>query len=167
VRPPETTYPDDIRLTELRQDPLFLVLPVAHALARKDSIAITDMAGEGFVMYPKDAGTGIYPQIFRLCKAAGFVPQVAQEAGEASTIIGLVAAGCGISVLPASFDRIRMDGVCYRPIADPQATTSLLLAQRKKRRRRWWRRSSSWPKRRPWKERHRPARAGPWNRAYE
>ena len=54
----------------------------------------------------------------------------AQEAGEAMTIIGLVAAGCGISVLPASFDRIRMDGVCYRPIADPQATTSLLLAQR-------------------------------------
>ncbi|QKY07566.1 LysR family transcriptional regulator [Janthinobacterium lividum] len=130
VRPPETTYPSDIKLTQLRQDPLFLVLPVAHALAAKEAIAIADMAGEGFVMYPKDAGTGIYPQIFRLCKAAGFVPQVAQEAGEASTIIGLVAAGCGISVLPASFDRIRMDGVCYRPIADPQATTSLLLAQR-------------------------------------
>ena len=130
VRPPELAYPDDIKLTQLRQDPLLLVLPVAHRLAAKPAIAIADMAGEGFVMYPKDAGTGIHPQIFRLCKAAGFVPNVAQEAGEASTIIGLVAAGCGISVLPSSFDRIRMDGVCYRPIADPQATTSLLLAQR-------------------------------------
>jgi DNA-binding transcriptional LysR family regulator len=81
-------------------------------------------------MYPPGAGTGIYPQIFRLCREAGFVPHVALEAGEASTIIGLVAAGCGVSLLPKSFDRIRMDGVCYRPIADEAATTTLLLAQR-------------------------------------
>ena len=67
-------------------------------------------------MYPPGAGTGIYPQIFRLCRAAGFVPRIGQTAGEASTIIGLVAAGSGITLLPASFDRIRMDGVCYRPI---------------------------------------------------
>jgi DNA-binding transcriptional LysR family regulator len=51
-------------------------------------------------------------------------------AGEASTIIGLVAAGCGVSVLPSSFNRIHMDGVCYRPLTDAGATTSLLLARR-------------------------------------
>ncbi|KAB8036364.1 LysR family transcriptional regulator [Janthinobacterium aquaticum] len=130
VRPPETDCPADITLTELRRDPLMLVLPTAHRLAAQETIAIADMAGEDFVMYPKDAGTGIYLQILRLCRAAGFTPHVAQEANEASTIIGLVAAGCGISVLPSSFDRIRMDGICYRPIADAEATTSLLLAQR-------------------------------------
>jgi DNA-binding transcriptional LysR family regulator len=65
-----------------------------------------------------------------LCRAAGFVPRIAQTAGEASTIIGLVAAGSGITLLPSSFDRIRMDGVCYRPISDREATTMLLLAQR-------------------------------------
>ncbi|MFM9434808.1 DNA-binding transcriptional LysR family regulator [Janthinobacterium sp. CG_23.3] len=131
VRPPEAAIPDGVTLSVLRQDPLLLVLPSGHALAGQAEIAIKDLAGQAFVMYPKDAGTGIYPQIFRLCRAAGFVPHIAQEAGEASTIIGLVAAGCGISVLPASFDRIRMDGVCYRPIADPAATTSLLLARRR------------------------------------
>jgi len=130
VRTPETTFPDAIQLTELRQDPLLLVLPVDHPLAAKTEVAVADLAGEAFVMYPKNAGTGIYLRIFRLCRAAGFIPRITQEAGEASTIIGLVAAGCGISVLPASFDRIRMDGVCYRPIADPQATTSLFLALR-------------------------------------
>ena len=130
VRPPEVAIPDSVTLSILRKDPLLLVLPNAHPLAGQAEIAIRELAGQAFVMYPKDAGTGIYPQIFRLCRAAGFVPHIAQEAGEASTIIGLVAAGCGISVLPASFDRIRMDGVCYRPIADPAATTSLLLARR-------------------------------------
>jgi DNA-binding transcriptional LysR family regulator len=130
VRPPEVAIPDSVSLSLLRQDPLVLVLPNDHPLAGQASIAIRELEGQPFVMYPKNVGTGIHPQIFRLCRAAGFVPHIAQEAREASTLIGLVAAGCGVSVLPASFDRIRMDGVCYRPIADPAATTSLLLARR-------------------------------------
>jgi DNA-binding transcriptional LysR family regulator len=131
VRPPEVAIPDGIATEVLRQDPLVLVLPLDHPLARQEAIAISDLEGLPFVMYPQDAGTGIYPQIFRLCRAAGFRPTIAMEAGEASTIIGLVAAGCGISVLPSSFDIIKMEGVCYRPLADPEATTTLLLARRR------------------------------------
>jgi DNA-binding transcriptional LysR family regulator len=131
LRPPEEAVPDSIEMSVLRRDPLVLVLPIAHALASKEAIAISDLEGQPLVMYPKTAGTGIYPQIFRLCKEAGFTPTIAMEAGEASTIIGLVAAGCGISVLPGSFDIMRMGGVCYRPLADPEANTTLLLAQRK------------------------------------
>jgi DNA-binding transcriptional LysR family regulator len=130
IRPPEIAIPDSIALITLRTDPLLAVLPAAHPLASKPAVAIKDLDGLPFVMYPPNAGTGIYRQILRLCRAAGFVPHIAQEAGEASTIIGLVAAGCGVSVLPASFDRIRMDGVCYRPLVDPAATTRLLLAHR-------------------------------------
>jgi DNA-binding transcriptional LysR family regulator len=130
VRPPEVPLPPSIKLTSLREDPLVVVLPVGHPLAAKAEIAIRELEDESFVMYPPGAGTGIYPQIFRLCRAAGFAPRIGQTAGEASTIIGLVAAGSGITLLPASFDRIRMDGVCYRPITDREATTMLLLAQR-------------------------------------
>ncbi|MDB5754503.1 MAG: LysR family transcriptional regulator [Massilia sp.] len=130
IRPPELAIAPAIGLTPLREDPLVVVLPVGHRLAAKEAIAIRELAELPFVMYPPDAGTGIYPQIHRLCRAAGFVPRIAQTAGEASTIIGLVAAGSGITLLPSSFDRIRMDGVCYRPISDREATTMLLLAQR-------------------------------------
>ena len=110
--------------------PIDGAIPDTLALSQKPAIAISDLEHLPFVMYPQSAGTGIYPQIFRLCRAAGFVPRIGQEAGEASTIIGLVAAGCGVSLLPGSFDRIRMDGVCYRPIIDASATTTLLLARR-------------------------------------
>ncbi|MES2317668.1 MAG: LysR family transcriptional regulator [Pseudomonadota bacterium] len=130
VRPTELPAPEGIALTTLREDPLVAVLPAALPLARKEAISIAELRDMPFVMYPPNAGTGIYPQIFRLCRAAGFVPHIGQLAGEASTIIGLVAAGCGVSVLPASFDRIRLDGVCYRAIADEGANTTLLLAQR-------------------------------------
>ncbi len=130
VRPPEIAVPEGIKLTSLREDPLMLVLPTGHALASKKAVAIKELEALPFVMYPPGGGTGIYPQIFRLCQAAGFVPRVAQTAGEASTIIGLVAAGSGITLLPSSFDHIRMDGVVYRPLLDRAATTMLLLAQR-------------------------------------
>jgi DNA-binding transcriptional LysR family regulator len=130
VRPPESAVPATVALTCLREDPLIAVLPSNHPLAARAEVAILDLAGMPFVMYPQRAGTGIYPQLMRLCREAGFAPRIGQQAGEASTIIGLVAAGCGVSVLPAAFDRIRMDGVCYRPIADAGATTQLLLARR-------------------------------------
>ncbi len=130
VRPPEGSNADGIVLSTLREDRLVVVLPRAMALARQKEIHVAQLKDLPFVMYPANAGTGIYPQIFRLCREAGFAPRIGQVAGEASTIIGLVAAGSGVSVLPASFERIRMDGVCYRRIADEGATTRLLLAQR-------------------------------------
>jgi DNA-binding transcriptional LysR family regulator len=130
VRPPEGVNADGISLTTLRDDALVAVLRRAMPLARHKTVSMAQLKDEPFVMYPANAGTGIYPQIFRLCREAGFVPRIGQVAGEASTIIGLVAAGCGVSVLPASFDRIRMDGVCYRKVSDQGASTRLLLAQR-------------------------------------
>jgi len=129
VRPASMQLPHKVALTKLRSDPLRLVLPADSPLARQNSIAVKDLAGQAFVVFPKDAGTGIYHQIFELCRAAGFTPHIAMEAGEPSTIIGLVAAGCGISVLPGSFEGIHMEGVVYRPLADPEATTSMLLAR--------------------------------------
>jgi DNA-binding transcriptional LysR family regulator len=130
VRPTEGALPNGIALTALREDPLVAVLPTSSPLAGRRPVSIREMKDMPFVMYPPTAGTGIYPQIFRLCREAGFTPTIGHVAGEATTIIGLVAAGCGVSVLPASFNRIHMDGVCYRPITDAGASTTLLLAQR-------------------------------------
>ena len=130
VRPPEADIPKSVVLTKLRNDALFLVLPTKHRLAKKAVVDFRECAGEAFVMYPKTAGTGIYPQFLRLCSAAGFEPNITQEAHEASTIIGLVAAGCGITMLPESFKTIRMSGVCFRPLAGKTAMTTLMLAGR-------------------------------------
>lgn len=130
VRPPEVQIPATVELTALRSDPLLLVVPTQHRLARKSVIPFQECANEAFVMYPQNAGTGIYPQFVRLCREAGFEPNIAQEAREASTIIGLVAAGCGISMLPESFKTIRTVGVCYRPLSGTTAITTLMLAAR-------------------------------------
>jgi DNA-binding transcriptional LysR family regulator len=130
IRPPEIGLPDSLDVITLRHDPLLLVMPGDHRLARKKSVKLSELAGEAFVMYSKDVGTGIYAQIEQLCRQAGFEPRIVQEAREASTIIGLVAAGCGVSILPESFQCIQMPGVSYRKISDPNATTALMLATR-------------------------------------
>ena len=73
----------------------------------------------------------LYAQLLNLARDAGFSPHFAQEAREAMTIIGLVAAGLGVSVLPASYQRIRIDGVVYRTLLDQEAVTAVWLVQRK------------------------------------
>ena len=82
------------------------------------------------MFFPRSYGTGLYDQVIALTRQAGFSPRIAQEASEAMTIIGLVSAGLGVSILPASFRRPRVDGVVYRTLSDPEATTAVWLVRR-------------------------------------
>ncbi len=131
IRTPEFEVDAGVELTTLRHDRLVFVLPTAHRLARRKTVKIAHLNGQPFVAYSRDVGTGLHTQVMKLCRTGGFELTIAQEAREASTIIGLVAAGCGISVLPESFQCIKMSGVCYRMIADKSATTALMLVRRK------------------------------------
>lgn len=131
VRPPEVALPDHLALTTLRRDALLLVLASDSPLARKRKVKVADLAELPWVMYPKESGVGINHAILNMCRTAGFVPQVAMEAGEAATIIGLVAAGIGASVLPSPFQSMHLEGVVFRPLDDAGAVTSLQLAQRR------------------------------------
>jgi DNA-binding transcriptional LysR family regulator len=54
-------------------------------------------------------------------------PFITQEVGEAMTIIGLVSAGLGVSILPASFKRVRISEVVWLPIEEPEAQSEMWL----------------------------------------
>ncbi|TCS37857.1 LysR family transcriptional regulator [Paucimonas lemoignei] len=130
IRPPAAGIPPGITLNTLRHDPLTLVAPANHRLARKPTITVRDLKDEAFVLFVQDSGTGTYPEILRLCRKAGFEPKISMEASDPSVIISLVAAGFGISILPESYKCIRIKGARYRPIADPSAVMQLILASR-------------------------------------
>jgi DNA-binding transcriptional LysR family regulator len=125
--------PDSLAVIELMREPLVAVLSAGHPLAQgsERGLHLAQLAEEPFVFFPRSYGSGLYAQLLNLARDAGFSPRFAQEAGEAMTIIGLVAAGLGVSVLPASYQRIRIDGVVYRTLLDPEAVTSVWLVQRK------------------------------------
>ncbi|MCO4035131.1 LysR family transcriptional regulator [Pseudomonas aeruginosa] len=130
IRP--LALPDAVHWVELFREPLVAVLRADHPLAAgsEDGLAIAALAEEPFVFFPRSYGTGLYDQVIALTRQAGFSPRIAQEASEAMTIIGLVSAGLGVAILPASFRRTRVDGVVYRTLSDPEATTAVWLVRR-------------------------------------
>lgn len=118
--------------TRLHSASLMLAMHRTHALASADRINLADVAQSPFITYPHDMDTeiGIYRQIFTLCDRAGFTPRVAHEALEPSLIIGLVAAGAGVAIVPSSLACMQIPGVVYKAIDDPLAATELHLVRR-------------------------------------
>lgn len=129
---PLAPLPEELVALELFAEPLVVVLPVGHPLAGgADGVRLAELGEEPFVFFPRSFGTGLYDQLLELARAADFVPRIVQEASEAMTLIGLVATGLGVTVLPASFSRMRIDGVVCRTLLDPGATTAVWLVRRR------------------------------------
>jgi DNA-binding transcriptional LysR family regulator len=125
------SLPPNLRAVLLFEDALVAALPPRHPLAASAGpLAVRALADEPFVMYPQASGTGIHAQVLSLCQRANFAPRVVQEARSAATIVGLVAAGLGVSLVPASFRGIGGNGVVYRPLRDRGAKSAMWLVVR-------------------------------------
>ena len=130
LRRPDIRTPVGLQISEWYRTPLVVAIPHDHALARRQSLTLADLKGDSFIMYPREAGTGIYWQVMDLCAKAGFRPRVAREVLESSTLIGLVAAGVGIAIVPAEMNCIQFEGIEYKRLADAEAYSTLYLARR-------------------------------------
>jgi DNA-binding transcriptional LysR family regulator len=123
--------PTPIQSVEISRERLAVVMRSDHPLASKDhGLSVADLASEPLVLYARSIGTGLYQKIVELCRDAGYAPNVAQEANATPTMMGLVAAGIGISILPASLERLSFEGLKFVPLRDPKAQTAVLLAKR-------------------------------------
>ena len=107
-------------------------LPARHAVARRPGrIAMRDLAGEPFVMVPREIAPGLYDIVAGLAARAGFSLQVAQEAIQMQTVVSLVSSGLGVAIVPASIANLGRRGVVYRELADPHPRLDLWLAWRR------------------------------------
>ena len=116
-------------LTVLRE-PLVAVLPAEHPLAARRRIALSALANDPFIMIPPSHGLGILDLVMGACLKAGFVPRIAQEAKEIQTVVGFVAAGFGVSLLPETVRRLTHSGVVYVPLAAPRVLIEIAAAHR-------------------------------------
>jgi DNA-binding transcriptional LysR family regulator len=130
IRPVEPELPSTLAMTTLQEHRLSVLMPDHHRLADVEHLSIDDLRNEDFVMFPQDEGTTLNLEIYRLCAEAGFAPKVTMEAREVATITGLVAARCGIAILPDLFQSLGIKGVLFRPIDTPSVITTLALARR-------------------------------------
>lgn len=100
------------------------VLPRCHPLAQQDTLQLHQLADESFILFPRQFGTALFRHIIRACQEAGFTPNITQEAVQMTTIVGLVAAGLGVSLLPASVMALPHAEVSYMKL--PAAGSSQL-----------------------------------------
>ena len=87
-----------LRGTPLFADPMRLALPKGHRLARKERIALEDLADEAWVQTSESSACARH--VVRICRAAGFEPRVSFESDDYLTVQGLVAAGVGVALIP-------------------------------------------------------------------
>lgn len=101
-------------------EPMVAALPAGHPLAAQDAepLPLAALAGQPFVLYRRPAGPGLYDAILTACRSAGFTPAVVQEAPRLPATLSLVAAGLGLSLVPASMRRLAVAGVVYRTLSD-------------------------------------------------
>jgi DNA-binding transcriptional LysR family regulator len=104
-------------------------LPASHRLARgRGKLAMSALAGEPFVMVPREIAPGLYDIVAKLAARAGFSLNVAQEAIQMQTVVSLVSSGLGAAIVPGSIANLGRRGVVYRDLADRHPRLDVWLA---------------------------------------
>ncbi len=122
-----TPLPSDLQHHVLLREPLCAVVHWAHPLADAEAISVQALASEPFVFFDPQGGTALYSEILALLHRYQIKPFITQEVGEAMTILGLVATGLGVSILPASFRRARLADVVWIPLQENDAVSEVWL----------------------------------------
>lgn len=111
-------------------DSLMVAMPENHRLAGRDHIVLEELADETLVILPRRPNPNGYDMIAQMCLEAGFQPRVFHETMEVNAVIGLVNAGMGLSIVPASISNLRFEGIHYVPLAGDYPPWDLLMAWR-------------------------------------
>jgi DNA-binding transcriptional LysR family regulator len=107
----------DLRTEVLLRERAVAALPAAHPLAALKRVPLRRLAAEPLVLFPRTQAPGLHDRLLSSLTGPDGPPVVAQYAPETQTIVGLVAAEIGVSLVQASVQRLALPGVTYRPVA--------------------------------------------------
>ncbi len=127
VRPAGLDRPS-LTLRTVIDERLMAALPEGHALAAATTLRLIDLRNDALILTPREVGRGLRDVTLDLCREAGFEPRVGREAPHIASILSLVSAALGVSLMPESMSCIRLSGVVYRPLADAHARIPLAAA---------------------------------------
>ena len=115
----------DLELVTVIEEQLVAVLPLEHPLAadcrarRRRSLPLSKLKGERFYLADRGNAPVYNPWLVVLCQQAGFQPHIVHEADRLPTVLSYVAAGFGVTILPAQFGRLATPDVFFIPLARP------------------------------------------------
>ncbi|WP_167759794.1 LysR substrate-binding domain-containing protein [Massilia horti] len=129
VRLPLSHLPDNFSTITVRKERVVACLREGHRLAHRP-VAVRELADESFLATHLEEGHGFYDTFVRICRAAGFEPRIASRSHQFATIVGLVAAGRGIALVPESVKKLTVPGVVYSDLIGPSITSDVAVAFR-------------------------------------
>lgn len=112
------------------EEDLVVVLPLGHPLSRQKSISLADLSGEIFILFPQEIGPGLHGTIITACMEAGFNPKIGQTASQIVSIVPMIAAGFGVSLVPHSVTNLNIKGVTYHAMEGNIPKAPISLARR-------------------------------------
>jgi DNA-binding transcriptional LysR family regulator len=115
----------------IAREPLVAALPADHPLARCRRVRVGDLRTAPLILFPRTVAPGYYDRLVSVCRRAGFAPRVVHETASMQTNLGLIAAGLGVSLLPAAIRNLARAGVVYRPLAPPVPYVEMAVAYRR------------------------------------
>jgi DNA-binding transcriptional LysR family regulator len=128
---PGTLDTEELQLRRLSDEPMVVALPKRHPAAGQQKIDLARLKDDPFLLFPREIAPMIYDTVVNACRKAGFEPTIGQVAPHFTSIVNLVAAELGVSIVPASMIQVRVMGITYRQIAGQQPMTRLALAYRR------------------------------------
>lgn len=127
TRPLQPPYAGRLSSEILYNDPFLAVFPREHPLARS-SIALRDLANESFVLCEREVSPVLFDRIISMCGQAGFAPRIVQTSNVFSSVLTLVEAGEGVTLIPSSLRNARFTDLAFCPISDPAGAIELVIA---------------------------------------
>lgn len=121
----------DILVVSLPDEPLILALPKDHFASGNDPdvpVPLASLQHDPFILTPREVGPSLFDSAIAACMAVGFYPHLGQAAPQIASVLSLVAAAEGVSIVPRSMRQLALEGVSYREIKDIQPSTRLSLA---------------------------------------
>lgn len=113
-------------------EPLVLALPADSKLASATrKVSLKSCAGLPLIIFPRRLAPALHDQILGCFREAGLTPSIEQEAIQMQTIVGLVAAGMGIALVPQSVSNLKRPGVEYRALKEASPLVEIGLAWRR------------------------------------
>ena len=116
---PELEADDELVCEKIYDDPLAVVLPRTHRLARKKDLTVADLAQERFILVPMRTSPSFRNYVSSFCAArGGFTPITSDEISCSYAALRLTEAGMGITIVSASYAGLFGERLCYRQFSD-------------------------------------------------
>ena len=117
-----------LRFEPLQEESFLVALPSGHPLEALESVPLEAMVDQPLIFFTRQLMPSLHAQIVELFQRVGAFPNVVQHAVHLQTIVGLVASDVGLAILPEPAERFSREGVVYRSLDAPDATSWVGLA---------------------------------------